>query len=548
MKLLSNRCGGARGRIEGCSRAGFFNCGILLHCLQAWPCRITQDAGQAGAGVALPSHNRCSQPIPCCICSAIYKERLVALSKLSFRQLLLTAFLMIVALLSATSVQALLTLERLALHSRQTAHAAVQLTENAQRLAERTIAMERSARQFLVLNDPAFRTRYREAWSEAREALTALAPQLPQVPASEFDAWIAQSEAAWNVLQADPLQRKQSQEILAHAFVRLPRINDLLAAESKLAVERRNNALLAELEEQRSLLKAQVIAAIVLAALFAFGFGLWLSRPLARIEAAINRLGENRFDQAIEVKGPADLRRIGGQLEWLRQRLADLEADKARFLRHISHELKTPLAALREGVALLEEEVAGVLSDNQREIAGILRQNTIALQAQIEDLLRYNAAAFDAQQLRCVPTGLRALLQQAIDFQRLQWQARDLLIDVSGPDQVASVDPDKLRTALSNLLSNAIRFNPQGGTIRLVLGALPDGITIDCIDEGPGIAPLDAARIFEPFYQGVRQPAGARSGNGIGLSIVQEYIAAHRGTVRLLPQATGAHFRITLPH
>ncbi len=471
------------------------------------------------------------------------------LSRLSFRQLLLTAFLLIVALLSATSVQALLTLERLASDGRQTAHDAVQLTEDAQRLAERTIAMERSARQFMVLNDPVFRTRYREVWTEAQEALSALKLQLSKVPAREFEAWIAHSEAAWALLQADPQQRAQDQEVLARAFVRLPAINALLSTESRLEVARRNNALVAALAQQRRVLKIQVVGAIALAALFAFSFGLWLSRPLARIEVAINRLGQNRFDQAIEVDGPADLRRLGSQLDWLRLRLADLEADKARFMRHISHELKTPLAALREGVALLEEEVAGPLSGNQREVAGILRQNTLALQTQIEDLLRYNAAAFDARQLHCVPTALRALLQQVIDVQRLQWQARDLTIaiDLRGPDQVARVDPDKLQVALANLLSNAIRFSPQGGTISLLLGRLPDRITIDCMDQGPGIAPADAARIFEPFYQGLRQPPGARNGNGIGLSIVHEYVVAHRGTVELVPCETGAHFRITLP-
>ncbi|MDP3844756.1 MAG: ATP-binding protein [Oxalobacteraceae bacterium] len=472
---------------------------------------------------------------------------LVTLPKPSFRVLLLAAFLVIVALLGATSVQALLTLERLAGHSRQTAQDAVQLTENAQRLAERTLAMERSARQFLVLNDPAFRIRYNEAWAEARQALNALSVQLTKVPAGEFEAWVAHSKSVSALLQTDPLRREQNQEALARVFVRLPAINALLSSESKLEVERRNNALLTELEQQRSVLKGQVTGAIALTALFAFGFGVWLSRPLARIEAAISRLGENRFEQPIEVHGPADLRRIGRQLDWLRQRLADLEADKARFLRHISHELKTPLAALREGVALLEEEVVGTLSDNQREIAAILRQNTIALQTQIEDLLRYNAAAFGGQQLHCVPTALRALLQRVIDLQRLQWQARDLLIEVSSPDQVASVDPEKLQVALANLLSNAVRFSPQGGTIRFVLGSSSGRITIDCVDEGPGVAPADAARIFEPFYQGTRQPQGARHGNGIGLSIVQEYVAAHRGTVQLLAHSNGAHFRIEIP-
>ena len=469
------------------------------------------------------------------------------LSRLSFRQLLLAAFLVIVALLSATAVQALLTLEHLARHSRANAHDAVRLTEDAQRLAERTVAMERSARQFMVLNDPAFRQRFHEAWQEARTALKALSDRLPAVPQGEFEMWAAQSEAAWSLLQGAPQWRKQNQEILDRAFARLPAVNDLLAAESKREVERRNNALLAELEQQRAILTVQVIGAIVLTALFAFSVGLWLSRPQARIEEAIGRLGENRLDQAIEVRGPADLRRLAQQLDWLRLRLAELEADKARFVRHISHELKTPLSALREGVALLEEEVAGELSDKQREIAGILRQNTISLHGQIEDLLRYNAAAFDARRLNRMPTLLHGLLNQVIAEQRLQWRARALQIEIRGKAQFALVDPDKLRIALANLLSNAVRFSPKGGVICFVLAQVPRRIMIDCIDQGPGVAPVDAARIFEPFYQGSRQPPGARRGSGIGLSIVQEYIQAHNGSLQLLPAEAGAHFRIELP-
>ncbi|HEY4541897.1 MAG TPA: ATP-binding protein [Noviherbaspirillum sp.] len=470
-------------------------------------------------------------------------------SGLSFRQILLAAFLLIAVLLSGTSVHALLTLERLAAHSRETARDAVRLTENAQLLAERTVAMERSARQFLVLDDPAFRVRYAEAWTQAQGALAALATALPQVP-DQVDAWMKESEAAWSVLQTPARRRAAREQPLQDAFARLPQINERLALESKREVERRNNVLLDELERQRALLTAQAIAAIVLAVVLFLGFGAWLSRPLAAIEGAIGRLGENRFDQPVAVHGPADLRRLGQQLDWLRQRLAGLENDKERFLRHISHELKTPLAALCEGVALLEDEVVGPLSANQREVAHILRQNTAALQTQIEDLLRYNAATFDAQHLACEPLDLPALLRQVIDAQRLQWQAAALRVDVE--DHLASqasvmADPDKLGIVLGNLLSNAVRFSPHGGTIRFVLAREAGLVCIDCIDQGPGVAAADVARVFEPFYQGQHQPPGARRGSGIGLSIVREYIEAHGGTVRLLSAAPGAHFRIELP-
>lgn len=504
------------------------------------------------------------------------------MSKLSFRQLLFAAFILIALVLTATSVQALLTLERLARLGRDTAAQAVMLTEQAQRLSERTLTMERSARQFLVLDDPVIRDRYFAAWQEANAALEMLHGAMPQLPATVADEWHAASEAAWNALNlpapmlpaerlerparlalrgkparsVQPLQAMQAvqaasgqrQAVVHKTFARLPALNDILARESKREIARRNDAMLTELERQRSLLTALVVAAVVLAAVLATGFGFWLSQPLRRIEVAIERLGQNRYEQVVTVGGPADTRRLGQQLNWLRQRLSDLDAVKDRFVRHISHELKTPLAALREGVALLEDEVAGPLTQGQREITGILRQNTASLQNQIEELLRYNTAAFDAQQLQRAQVDVVQLLQRVIDEQRLQWQARALRVEVRGGPASGLIDADKLAVALANVLSNAVRFSPVGGIIEFIVASTERGVSIDCIDQGPGVAPQDVDRIFEPFYQGSRQAAGARNGNGIGLSIVREYVAAHRGSIALLPRPSGAHFRIDLPY
>ncbi|WP_256078978.1 ATP-binding protein [Massilia sp. YIM B04103] len=469
-------------------------------------------------------------------------------TKLSFRQLLLGAFLLIALLLSATSIHALLTLDRLAAHSRAMGQDALALSASAQRLAERSIAMERSARQFLVLDDAAFRERYVEAWRDARLALDALAAGLPGEAAPAFAEWRQHGEAAWAVLQTAKGRRGTRQQILNQALTRLPVLNDTLADEVKREVERRNGLLLAELEQRRNVLTGQVLFSIALAAALALGFGMWLSRPLRQIESAIGQLGGRRYDLPVEVQGPDDLQHLGRHLDWLRQRLAGLEADKERFLRHISHELKTPLAALVEGVSLLEDQVAGPLTPNQREIAAILRQNTGSLQNQIEDLLRYNAATFDAQHLRRASTDMAALLRRVVDSQRLQLQAQGVSVALEGAASPITVDADKLGVVIGNLLSNAVRFSPRGGTVRFALAEHGGRLHLDCMDQGAGVAPADAEHIFEPFYQGERQPQGARRGNGIGLSIVREYIAAHGGSLQLLPSLQGAHFHLELPY
>ncbi len=110
------------------------------------------------------------------------------------------------------------------------------------------------------------------------------------------------------------------------------------------------------------------------------------------------------------------------------------------------------------------------------------------------------------------------------------------------------VDAEKIGTALANLISNAIRFSPHGGLLRIRLSQLADSVRIDIEDDGPGIEHADQKRVFEPFFRGERQPADAIRGSGIGLSIVHEYISAHGGRVELVPGRAGAHFRIELPH
>jgi two-component system sensor histidine kinase GlrK len=466
--------------------------------------------------------------------------------RLSFRQLLLLAFLLVAGGLAAASLRGLYSLERLMAQSREATERAMAATRSAQLLADHSTSMERAARQYVVLDDATLRERYDSEARDASQVLRRIGPD--EVPPALTRAWndkLAAITEQLNAPRSSPMRREPA---LADAFRDLAHLNDQIAEQLRREMQARSQALLRELDTARLDLRQRLIAATALAVLLAAALGVWLARPFKRLEHAIAGLGANRLDQPIEIRGPADVRRLGRQLDGLRLRLAELDADKARFLRHVSHELKTPLAALREGVALLEDGVAGALTDDQREVAAILHQNTDVLQARIEELLRFNAAAFEARRLVRRNTELGELAQRLVDEQRLQWQARQLRVSVDGGPVFVQADPEKLGAALGNLLSNAIRFSPMGGTIRIALSQLGDQARIEVADQGPGVAPEDRSRVFEPFYRGERQPEGAVRGTGIGLSIVQEYVAAHGGRVNLLPAGPGARFVIELPH
>ncbi|MCY7389189.1 MAG: HAMP domain-containing histidine kinase [Burkholderiales bacterium] len=281
------------------------------------------------------------------------------------------------------------------------------------------------------------------------------------------------------------------------------------------------------------------------------GFSYLLARPIRDLDEAIHRLGEGKLAKRIRVSGPHDIEMLGEQLDWLRQRLISLEDQKTRFFQHISHELKTPLTALREGSDLLVDEVVGKLNDEQREVAGILKHNSLTLEKLIQDLLTYSQTQSSDRLgkrtgLDIQPLQLRELIDHVINAQRLAISAKTITVKRECERVSFKGDGEKLHVVIDNLLSNAIKYSPMGSTIVLRLGKHNDQTVIDVIDNGPGIAIEDRERIFDPFYRSKNVATAEVKGTGLGLAIVRDYVEMHQGTVKAIA-AAGAHIRVTLP-
>jgi len=213
-----------------------------------------------------------------------------------------------------------------------------------------------------------------------------------------------------------------------------------------------------------------------------------------------------------------------------------------------AHELKTPLANLREGTDLLFDGAVGPLDANQLEVAGILRENALRLQQLIENLLSYSAWQSRSSQLDISRFPLTSLVGTVTDSQRLALAARDIQLDIDVGDILLPGDRGKLKLVLDNLLSNALKFTPQGGTIHIYGRREGNKAVIDFADSGPGIPDHERARVFEDFFTGTAPQTGPLKGTGIGLSVVRELVQAHGGTVEIASgRFRGAHFRIYLP-
>jgi two-component system sensor histidine kinase GlrK len=335
---------------------------------------------------------------------------------------------------------------------------------------------------------------------------------------------------------------------LARKFSRLSALVDEVAKESNAQIDNELAALKQQTERARVRLFWQAALLLPLTLIAIYTLTLLVGRPLRQIDRAISELGHAHLSNEIAVAGPHDLQRLGKQLEWLRLRLLELAQERNRFLRHMSHELKTPLANIREGTELLMDGAVGELDPNQREVAAILRDNGIKLQRMIENLLSFSAWQTSSVGLEPSEFRLRPVVKQVLENQQLTLLSQRVRLDVQVEDVTLVADRGKIRLILENLVSNAVKYSPKGGTIHISARADSPDLVMDVADNGPGIPKEDREHVFEAFYTGRAARTTSVKGTGIGLSVVLEFVAAHGGTVEIVDgEFPGAHFRIRMP-
>jgi two-component system sensor histidine kinase GlrK len=425
----------------------------------------------------------------------------------------------------------------------------VEATHYSQQLFQQIASIERNTKLYQVLTDPALLQIYRES----RERL------LDTVESIE-DLALDPVRATYLAALRNGLRRVDS-ALLSTETPTLELMQDAVNAVPSMweAAFALSNATSDQIETGLSQLQTEtsqtqqylfwlsallILLTAVLVALFTYV----LMRPIRQIDSAISQLGKGTFSKPIAVRGPSDLEDLGRQLEWLRMRLLELAQERNRFLRHMSHELKTPLANIREGTELLMDGAVGELDSAQREVTAILRDNGIKLQQLIENLLSFSAWQARHSGLEISEFQLRGLVKSVLETHQLTLLAQRVHLDLKVQDIKLRADRAKLKLILDNLMSNALKYTPRGGTIHIHATQERDILVLDVGDTGPGISKEERGAIFEAFYSGRAPTAGHLKGTGIGLSVVNEFVQAHGGSIEILDGVfPGAHFRIRLP-
>ena len=465
----------------------------------------------------------------------------------SVLQLLLLGFMIVALPLGIGLVAAFVSVDLL---SRQSEEAIVDASGGVlagQALGSDVVQMERHARRYHILGDRKFfelAMARRESFDQAIATFTAL--DLTPTLREQLDQLIELESSIFATLTLEQYDAVAVQDAVA-LFEPMSQMASDVQGEMRRVITRDTQALRSEATRVKRTL-AWLATGLILAA---FGLSTWLAmflaRPINRVEVAIRRLGEGDLERPIEVRGTRDLEEVGDRLNWLRLRLQDAEQQQTRFLQHVSHELKTPLTAIREGTELLRDQIPGPLNPGQLEVAGILRENSLRLQRQIEDLLSYSQVRRPGEIRAHEAVDLASIVRTVISDQTLAMQSRGIDVQTDLQPIRTMGDPEKFRVVVDNLLSNAVKHSPQAGVIRLLLRPRKSMVLLDVIDQGPGIDPTEREQIFEPFVQGRAPSTGPVSGTGLGLAITREYVQSYGGTVEVMESDQGAHLRVSLP-
>jgi len=277
--------------------------------------------------------------------------------------------------------------------------------------------------------------------------------------------------------------------------------------------------------------------------------------------AALKALSEGAQDYLVKGRVEGDL--LGRALRYAieRQRLT-LEVEQQRrrqmelkdeFLSHVSHELRSPLTAIYQFATLVLDGLAGKLNPQQREYLGIALHNVQQLRTMIEDILLATRAEVGKLQIEPRGVGLGDLVHHTLEALRIQAAEKNTAIETQiSPDLPAVyADPKRARQVLTNLVENAIKYTPEGARILVraeAAGKDPEFVQVAVIDNGPGLSPDQAARVFDRLYQAGGSDTASRKGLGLGLFISKQLVQAHGGRIWLeTGPEKGSSFFFTLP-
>lgn len=269
-----------------------------------------------------------------------------------------------------------------------------------------------------------------------------------------------------------------------------------------------------------------------------------IAAPLSALAKTARRFAEGDLRSRVPVQGPAEIADLTGEFNRMADGLEQAQAQRQALVADVAHELRTPLTVMRGYLEALKDGVAAP----EPEVIEVIHAEALQLQRLVDDL--QDLAQADAAQLALTPERLNLgeLLQTTAAGFALEAGRKGVRLEVAPGAPQVQADPRRIGQVVHNLVANALRYTPSGGSIRLAASATTDAALVEVVDTGIGIAHDHLEHIFDRFYRVDPSRARETGGSGLGLTIAKRLVEAHGGCIGASSRVgEGSRFWFSLP-
>lgn len=469
---------------------------------------------------------------------------------------------LLICLLASALLYESITIARLAETQREVSQRLLPSTLVALDLVTVTEHMQDCVLKYEVTGDHEYASELLKGTDRVEAVLSSLRQLKERETSAEFDAiseiWrqfpsplIRSADGSGGPTDPDPAELKRQL---------VPLLRQLNEAVSAFVASGRRAADSYVLNAQQSMEHAHLVALAVFGVSILLGVVIIIAtvrsirRPLRRLARATRAIADGRFDHHVAIEGNDELSELAHQFNRMAARLAELDQMKKDFFSFVSHEIKTPLAAMAETSQVMLDGLTGDLSKQQQSLIQLQKDNVERLQHMIGELIELSRFEAGVMEYDFAPTDIGELVQVAREQFAALYQSRGVNLVAEAQDNLgrATVDRDRLLQVLHNLLSNALRVSPESSTVnivaRIVVFSDVRWLRLVVADRGSGIADEHKELLFRRFHRISNRQIRDRHGLGLGLSICRDIVIAHDG--RIFVEDTpggGATFVVEVP-
>ena len=427
-----------------------------------------------------------------------------------------------------------------------------------QALRDLDLVAEYTEKSFRV-QDPAYMDKLQESQKDFQKSLAEL---ILHASAGEEQDEVRRLSDQWDSYNADLGLLQQSPSETRNALpLNLQEDLERLYTQTTSVYQTSLRSMSAKVERSRKTADTAVLvlwsatfAALAISILVSLLIIRSIAKPLAYLTEGTRAIADGKFFYRLDTTRNDEFSQLAKDFNTMTLRLNELDELKKDFVSHVSHELKSPLASMRETIQLLLEQIPGPLSEKQKRLLELNLQSGTRLTSMISNLLDLSKSEAGVMEYELKSQDLVPLVRNAIAELEIQAHEKQIQIRAEFPEKPLPVecDPDRTVQVILNLVGNAVKFSPRHADVLVrveKVERIPEGVPerwrhlitaagrkdyfglVTVADSGPGIPDSDKEKVFEKFHQVKQRKKIASQGVGLGLSICQTIIQAHRGAV-----------------